>query len=141
MILYQNNPQSKLAIQINHPKSLFLTLKDDSGKYLNSQLLLRLSNIFERKRCKYWEYFLLLGRSETVSIRISDPNVRVYKINNVDGDDEEENIQSQISPVFTGEKNQINNAEYQLSFLAQVKGLALMTFFVAALRPEEGQNT
>ena len=85
--------------------------------------------------------FLLLGRSETVSIRISDPNVRVYKINNVDGDDEEENIQSQISPVFTGEKNQINNAEYQLSFLAQVKGLALMTFFVAALRPEEGQNT
>ena len=103
--------------------------------------MLRLSNIFGRKRCKYWIYFLSLGRSETVSIRISDPNVRVYKINNVDGDDEEENIQSQISPVFTGEKNQINNAEYQLSFLAQVKGLALMTFFVAALRPEEGQNT
>ena len=96
---------------------------------------------FGRKRCKYLIYFSSLGRSETVSIRISDPNVRVYKINNVDGDDEEENIQSQISPVFTGEKNQINNAEYQLSFLAQVKGLALMTFFVAALRPEEGQNT
>ena len=80
-------------------------------------------------------------RSETVTVRISDPNVRVYKVNNIDGDDEEENIPSQLSPVFEGDKNQISNSEYQLSFLAQVKGLALMTFFIASLRPEEGQNT
>ena len=76
-----------------------------------------------------------------MSIKISDPNVRVYKINNVDGDDEEENVPSQLSPVFTGEKNQISNSEYQLSFLAQVKGLSLMTYFIASLRPEEGHNT
>ena len=76
-----------------------------------------------------------------MTVLVSDPNVRVYKINNIDGDDEEENIVSQISPVFTGDKNQISNSEYQLSFLSQVKGLSLMTYFIAALSPEEGQNT
>ena len=75
-----------------------------------------------------------------MTVRIADANVRVYKINNIDGDDEEENIPSQLSPIFEGDKNQISNSEFQLSFLAQVKGLALMTYYVAAMRPEEGQN-
>ena len=75
-----------------------------------------------------------------MTIKVSDPNVRVYKINNVDGDDEEENVPSQLSPVFTGEKTQISNSEYQLSFLAQVNGLSLMTYCIASIGPEEGQN-
>ena len=82
---------------------------------------------------------LLLGRSETVSIRISDPNVRVYKINNVDGDDEEELVQCQLTPVFD-DQGQILNNEYYFSFLAQLKGMALETYFIQQLKPEEGDN-
>ena len=56
-----------------------------------------------------------------MTVRVSESNVRVYKINDVDGEDEdeEEDLPIQISPVFDGE-GQISNTEYQLSFLAQV---------------------
>ena len=60
-----------------------------------------------------------MRRTETVTVRVSESNVRVYKINDVDGEDEEEDLPIQISPVFDGE-GQISNTEYQLSFLAQV---------------------
>ena len=78
-------------------------------------------------------------RTETVTFKVSDPNVRVYKINDVEGDDEEEDLPIQISPVFD-EEGQIANTEFELSFLAQLKGFALKTFYIAALRPEEGAN-
>ena len=42
-------------------------------------------------------------RTETVSLRVSDANVRVYKINDIDGEDEEEDLPIQISPVFDAE--------------------------------------
>ncbi len=38
------------------------------------------------------------SRSEVVTVRVTESNVRVYRINNVEGDDEEENVPCQISP-------------------------------------------
>ena len=35
---------------------------------------------------------------------------------------------------------QISNTEYQLSFLAQAKGMSLQSYFIQQLRPEEGAN-
>ena len=35
-----------------------------------------------------------------VTVKISIPNVRVYKIHNVEGDDEEELVQCQLTPVI-----------------------------------------
>ena len=78
-------------------------------------------------------------RTEVVTVKISIPNVRVYKIHNVEGDDEEEMVQCQLSPVFD-DQGQISNNEYYLSFLGQVKGMALETYFIQQLRPEEGDN-
>ena len=80
-------------------------------------------------------------RGEIVTVKVSMPNIKVYKINNVEGDDEEEVIASQLSPVFDDETGQILNNEFYLSFLAQVKGLALQTFYVKQLKPEDGTNT
>ena len=67
--------------------------------------------------------------------------MRVYRINNVEGDEEEEAVPCQISPVFDEEQGQVLNTEFELSFLGQVKGLALQTYYVKGLRPEEGVNT
>lgn len=82
-------------------------------------------------------------RSEVVTFKVSLANVKVYRINTVDGDEEEEVVQSQLSPVFEGEGDdqQILNNEFYLSFLAQVKGLGLQTYFIKQLKPEEGVNT
>ena len=74
-----------------------------------------------------------------MTLRVSEANIRVYKINEVDGDDEEEDLPIQISPVFDSE-GQISNTEFELSFLAQVKGFGLKTFYIVMLRPEEGKN-
>lgn len=79
-------------------------------------------------------------RSEVVTIKISIPNIRVYKIHTIDGDDEEEMIPCQLTPVFDDQGEIVNN-EYHLSFLAQVKGMALETYFIQQLRLEEGTNT
>ena len=35
-----------------------------------------------------------------VTVKISIPNVRVYKIHNIEGDDEEELVQCQLTPVI-----------------------------------------
>lgn len=78
-------------------------------------------------------------RSEVVTVRVSESNIKVYKINNVEGDEEEEVVPSQLSPVFDDQGQVINN-EFQFSFLAQVKGLALQSYFLKPLRPEEGEN-
>ncbi len=75
-------------------------------------------------------------------MRVTDYNVRVYRINNIDGDEEEENVPCQISPVFEEEGElQITNTEFELSFLATAKGLALQTYYIKLMRPEEGANT
>ena len=98
-------------------------------------------------------------RSEVVTFRVTDANVRVYRVNTVEGDDEEEAVPCQISPVFDdqvrgggeggdqgaggggGQGLQILNTEFELSFLAQVKGLALQTYYIKMMRPEEGVNS
>ena len=41
--------------------------------------------------------------------------------------------------VFDGQ-GQILNNEYYFSFLAQLKGMALETYFIQQLKPEEGDN-
>ncbi|TRY68325.1 hypothetical protein TCAL_04678 [Tigriopus californicus] len=79
-------------------------------------------------------------RSEIVSIRVSLPNIRVYKVTNIEGEDEEEPIPCQLSPVFD-DQGQILNSEYQLTFLAQVKGLGLHSYYIQQLRQEDGRNT
>ena len=98
------------------------------------------------KKCYYsntpefiWFYFYSRRRTEVVTVKVSIPNIRVYKIHNIEGDDEEEFIQCQLSPVFD-DQGQILNNEYYLSFLAQLKGMALETYYLQQLRPEEGNN-
>ena len=78
-------------------------------------------------------------RTEVVTVKISIPNVRVYKIHNVDGDDEEEVVQCQLTPAFD-DQGQILNNEFYFSFLAQLKGMALETYYIQQLKPEEGDN-
>lgn len=51
----------------------------------------------------------------------------------------EEFIQCQLSPVFD-DQGQILNNEFYLSFLAQLKGMALETYYIQQLRPEEGES-
>ena len=75
-----------------------------------------------------------------ITVKVSDPNVRVFRINMVEGEEEEEAVQSQLSPVFDDETGQILNNEFYLSFLAQAKGFALQTYYVKLLKPEEGIN-
>ncbi len=78
-----------------------------------------------------------------MTIKVSSSNIRVYRINNVEGEDEEEAIDCQISPVFDESQGQgqIENNEFYLTFLAQVKGFGLQTYFIKSLRPEDGANT
>ena len=45
-------------------------------------------------------HFSTIFRSEVVTVKISKPDVKVYRINNVEGEDEEEILPSQLSPVF-----------------------------------------
>merc|ERR1712223_588618 len=78
-------------------------------------------------------------RTEVVTVKVSIPNLRVYKIHNIDGDDEEELVQCQLTPVFD-DQGQILNNEFYFSFLAQLKGMALETYFIQQLKPEEGNN-
>eukprot|EP00095_Tigriopus_kingsejongensis_P010888 maker-scaffold1216_size55193-snap-gene-0.9 protein:Tk10888 transcript:maker-scaffold1216_size55193-snap-gene-0.9-mRNA-1 annotation:"alpha-mannosidase 2" len=78
-------------------------------------------------------------RSEMVTVKISVPNVRLFKINNIEGEDEEESLPCQLSPVMD-DQGQILNSEFYLTFLAQVKGLGLHTFYIRQLRPEDGRN-
>lgn len=75
-----------------------------------------------------------------MSIRVSLPNIRIYKVTNIEGEDEEEQIPCQLSPVFD-DQGQILNSEYQLTFLAQVKGLGLHSYYIQQLRQEDGTNT
>ena len=51
----------------------------------------------------------------------------------------EEFIQCPLSPVFD-DQGQILNNEFYLSFLAQLKGMALGTYYIQQLRPEEGES-
>lgn len=63
--------------------------------------------------------------------------MQVYKINNIEGDEEEEIVPSQISPVFD-DQGQISNNEFYISFLTQAKGMALQSYFIQQLRPDDG---
>jgi len=78
-------------------------------------------------------------RQELVTFKVSLTNIKVFFMAVVDGDEEEEVLPSQISPVFNSD-GEIQNTEFQVTFLATVPALGLATFFVQALRPEEGDN-
>ena len=55
-------------------------------------------------------------------MKVSAANVRVFKVNAIDGDEEEEAVESQLSPVWDDAQGQVENSEFYLSFLAQAKG-------------------
>ncbi len=80
-------------------------------------------------------------RSEVVTVKVSAANVRVFKINMIEGDEEEEAVPCQLSPVWDDAQGQIENNEFYLSFLAQVKGFALQSYFIKIMKAEEGVNT
>ena len=56
-----------------------------------------------------------------------------------EGEEEEESIPCQISPVFKSSID-ISNSEFELVFLVSVPALGLKTYFIRTLRPEEGEN-
>lgn len=89
--------------------------------------------------CQFHFTCFFACRVEVVTIRVSRANVKVFKVNNVEGDDEEETMPSQISPVFDDE-GQILNNEFMLTFFATVNGLSLQTYFIQVMKPEEGAN-
>ena len=93
-------------------------------------------------------------RQELVSFKISDPYIKVrkntsymkivnpcidtkvYMKKESDGEDVEEFIPWQISPVFQL-SGDISNTEFELTFLTVVPALGLQTYYVRSLRPEE----
>ena len=74
-----------------------------------------------------------------ISIRVSKPDVRVYYMNMIEDEEEEETIPTQISPVFKTDGD-ISNEQFEVTFLATVPALGLQTYFVRQLKPEEGKN-
>uniref|UniRef100_A0A0K2SXU0 Mannosidase, alpha, class 2A, member 1 [Echinops telfairi] n=2 Tax=Lepeophtheirus salmonis TaxID=72036 RepID=A0A0K2SXU0_LEPSM len=78
-------------------------------------------------------------RSEMITIKVSNPNIRLYTINLVDGDEEEEDINFQISPVFDSQ-HEILNTQFYLSFVVEVAALSLKSYYMVELKPEEGSN-
>ena len=92
----------------------------------------------------FWSYFdvakeIFVFRQEVVTIKVSVPDIRLYKLVTIEGEDEEEMVPCQLSPVFDAE-GQILNNEFHLSFVVSIKGLALDTYFIKQLRPEDGGN-
>jgi len=78
-------------------------------------------------------------RQEMVSIRVSKPDVKVYFMNMIEDEEEEESIPVQISPVFKSDGD-ISNEQFELTFLATVPALGLQTYFIQQLKAEEGNN-
>ena len=95
-------------------------------------------------------------RQELVSFRVSEPYIKVrqnvlyieivirpsiytkvYMKKQSDGEDVEEYIPWQISPVIQA-SGDISNTEFELTFLTLVPALGLQTYYVRSLRPEEG---
>ena len=63
-------------------------------------------------------------------------DTKVYMKKESDGEDVEEFIPWQISPVFQL-SGDISNTEFELTFLTVVPALGLQTYYVRSLRPEE----
>jgi len=78
-------------------------------------------------------------RQEMISIRVSKPDIKVYYMNMIEDEEEEETIPTQISPVFKSD-GEISNTEFDLIFLVTVPALGLQTYYVRQLKPEEGKN-
>ena len=55
------------------------------------------------------------------------------------GRKEEENLEFQISPIFKDDHN-ISDTEYHISFVAQVKGFGLQSYFVRMLNKNDITN-
>ncbi|QQP52871.1 Mannosidase_ alpha_ class 2A_ member 1 [Caligus rogercresseyi] len=79
------------------------------------------------------------ARSEVVTLRITNPNIRLYTLNFVEGDEDEEEVPFQISPIFD-DTHEILNGEFLLSFVVEVPALALKAYYFNELRAEEGTN-
>ena len=56
-----------------------------------------------------------------------------------EGEEEEETEPSQLSPVFTRD-GEISNEEFELSFLATIPALGLMTYYIRELKSDDGPN-
>ena len=71
-------------------------------------------------------------------MKIVNPGIdtKVYMKKESDGEDVEEFIPWQISPVFQL-SGDISNTEFELTFLTVVPALGLQTYYVRSLRPEE----
>jgi len=54
-------------------------------------------------------------------------------------DEEEEAVPLQVSPVFTPE-GEILNTEYQVTFLASVQALGLLTDYIRQLKTKDGES-
>jgi len=78
-------------------------------------------------------------RQEMVSLRVSKPDIRVYYMNMIEDEEEEEMIPIQISPVFKTEGD-ISNEQFELIFLATVPALGMQTYYVRQNKAEEGKN-
>merc|ERR1719495_2832792 len=78
-------------------------------------------------------------RQEMVSLRVSKPDVKVYFMNMIEDEEEEESIPVQISPVFKSDGD-ISNEQFELIFLATVPALGMQTYYVRQNKPEEGKN-
>jgi hypothetical protein len=63
----------------------------------------------------------------------------VFYKKSFEGEEEEESIPCQISPVFKS-SIEISNSEYELVFLVSVPALGLQTYYIRNLRPGEGEN-
>ena len=56
-----------------------------------------------------------------------------------EGEDAEETIPIQISPVFM-DKGEISNTEFELIFQGNISALGLQTYFIEQMKPDEGTN-
>ena len=70
-------------------------------------------------------------RQELVTFKVSKPDVLVYVMATIeDEEEEEETVQTQISPVFSRESGELVNTEFQITFLATVPALGMQTYYI-----------
>merc|ERR1719347_51596 len=72
-----------------------------------------------------------------ISLLVSKPDAKVYFINVIEGDEEEEVLETQVSPVFNKD-GEILNTEFEISFLVTVPALGLQSYYLKEISAEEG---
>jgi len=79
------------------------------------------------------------ARTEVVTLRVSNNNIKVYFTSKSEDEELEEEVACQISPVFNSE-GEISNQEYEFTFIATVPALGMETYFLKEVKAEEGPN-